>query len=189
MLLLSPGLPSTALANPCHDFPWELLPAGDEPAMFTEARTAQSQGLTKEFVEGLKEFIRAMPEHPFVEAARFALAATVNNGAHQPDQFLDTIGNLQAARQRYPESRFSPWALCTVGDLYRQGGWYYEAKGTFEQFLNVYPGHSLTPGVLNGAGLNFLGNEQSLEAALVFRRVLDDPTWKSFHLGSRPGVS
>ncbi len=157
--------------------------------MFTEARVAMSQGLRKEARELLRTFIRTIPKHELAEGARFALASIVVDGRDAEDRFLETIGNLQAARQRYSDSSLSPWALCRVGDLYQQGGWFYEAKGAFEQFLTIYPDHILTPGVLNGAGLNFLKNQQSLEAALVFRRVLDEPKWSDFHLEAALGLA
>ena len=187
--MLSVVNPILVEASPCHDFPWERLPSVTEPPLFTEARHAVSQGLKTEATELLRTFIRTAPNHELIEGARFGLAAIVDDGQDKEGRFLETIGNLRAVRQQYPESPFGPWALCQIGNLYRQGGWFYEAKGAFEQFLTTYPDHPLTPGVLIGAGLNFLKNDQSLEAALVFRRVLDEPGWNAFHLEAALGLA
>lgn len=187
--MISVVSPTSAEAGPCHEFPWEQISSSEEPISITEARTALSQGLKKDASELLRTFIRMEPTHELIEAARFSLASMVVDGPGEEDPFLETIGNLRAARQRYPDSALSPWALCRMGDLYREGGWFYEAKGAFEQFLKSYPDHPLTPGVLLGAGLNFLKNQQSLEAALVFRRVLDEPKWYAFHLEAALGLA
>jgi len=187
--MISVGTPTSVAANPCHEFPWDYVPTVEEPAKFTDAKQAMSTGLREESKTAFQEFLRVFPRHELGEAARFALASLMGGGSEKEDQFLETIGNLQAARQRYPDSVFNPWALCMVGNLYREGGWFYESKGTFEQFLTQYPDHPLTPGVLISAGLNFLDNQQSLEAALVFRRVLDEPKWHPFHLEAALGLA
>lgn len=181
--------PAMAYASPCHKFPWQYPPQVDEPESLKQAREAMDLGLTQEAVELFRPFIRKHPEGPLTEGSRFAMAVLLEADTDPSEAFLETIRHVRAVRQQFPQSVYGPWALCQIGDLYRRGGWGIEAKATFEQFLISYPNHPLTPGVLIGAGLNFLQNNQNLEAALVFRRVLDQPSWQEFYLEAALGLA
>ncbi|MDT7041926.1 tetratricopeptide repeat protein [Candidatus Nitronereus thalassa] len=190
VLMLTLGFSQTGEASSCHTFPWsELSDTGELPPAFLEGRKAMEDGFHKEASRALQTFIREHPEGEKSIEARFALATVLALKNDPNEEFLETIGHLQAVRRRYPESKFSAWALCEIGNLYVQGGWFVEAKGSFEQFLDAYPDHPLTPGVLIGAATNFLNHEQNLEAALIFRRVLDHPEWQDFHLEAALGLA
>ena len=190
VLMLTLGFSQTGEASSCHTFPWSEPPStGEFPPALLEGRKAMEDGFNKEAARALQTFIREHPEGEESIEARFALATVLAFKKDPHDEFLETIGYLQAVRRRYPESQFSAWALCQIGNLYVQGGWFVEAKGSFEQFLDAYPDHPLTPGVLIGAATNFLKHEQNLEAALIFRRVLDHPEWQDFHLEAALGLA
>lgn len=177
-------------ASVCHQFPWpSTLQTEKLPQSFQDGRKAMEDGLFKEAAQHFQVFIREHPDHPQSIAARFALATLLTTTKDPSEAALETIGHLQTVRRRYPESEFSPWALCEIGDLYTRLGWFPEAKGTFEQFLESYPHHPLTPGGLLGAATNFLRHQRSLEAALIFRRVLSEPTWYEFHLEAALGLA
>ncbi len=68
------------------------------------------------------------------------------------------IDRLQAMKTSAPKSEYTPWALCAMGDVYWDAGWYSEASGLFEEFLRTYPEHPLAGGVMVEAGLGFLKN-------------------------------
>jgi tetratricopeptide (TPR) repeat protein len=190
ILMLTLGFSKTGEASSCHTFPWSEMPNTSElPAALLEGRKAMEDGFNKEAAHALQTFIREHPEGAESIEARFALATVLASKKDPNEEFLETIGHLQAVRRRYPESEYNAWALCQIGNLYVQGGWFVEAKGSFEQFLDTYPNHPLTPGVLIGAATNFLNHEQNLEAALIFRRVLDQPTWQDFHLEAALGLA
>jgi len=159
------------------------------PESWLQGRQAMEDGFSKEAVQQFQHFIRKHPQDPKSIGARFAVATLLASRKNQDDAFLETIGYLQSMRRRYPESEYGAWALCQIGILYSQAHWFSEAKGTFDQFLESYPDHPLTPGVLIGAATNFLNNQQSLEAALIFRRVLDQPAWQEFYLEAALGLA
>lgn len=177
-------------ASSCHKFPWQEEQVSAElPASLLEGKMAMEAGLRKDARRHLQTFIREHPEGPESIGARFALATLLSSSKDPDDAFLETVGYLQSMRRRYPDSDYSAWALCEVGNLYAEFGWFPEAKGIFEQFLDSYPKHPLTPGVLIGAATNFLNNKQNLEAALIFRQVLDEAAWHEFHLEAALGLA
>ena len=177
-------------SSSCHKFPWQDGQAsGEFPAQYLEGKKAMADGLRQEARRHFQTFIREHPKEPESIGARFALATLLTSTKDPDDAFLETVGYLQSVRRRYPNSEYSAWALCEVGNLYAQFGWFPEAKGIFEQFLESYPNHPLTPGVLIGAATNFLNNHQNLEAALIFRQVLNEPAWHEFHLEAALGLA
>ncbi|RMH05771.1 MAG: hypothetical protein D6704_08650, partial [Nitrospirae bacterium] len=190
IVLVMAGAPIPAAASPCHQFPWpDPEPPGLYAETFQAARTALENGLRDEAERWFRIFLQKYPQGPAAEAAKFAMATFVTETHDSEGAFLDVIARLRALRQRYPDSPYAPWALCQIGEFYRQGGWYQEAKGAFEQFLTAYPDHPLTPAVLIGAGRNFLDSRHHLEAALVFRRILDEPAWHTFYPDAALGLA
>lgn len=190
VLMLTLMFSQSSEASSCHKFPWQNGKASQQLAdSFLEGRTAMENGLREEARHHFQTFIREHPEGPESIGARFALA-TLLAATKDPDTaFLETVGHLQSMRRRYPDSEYSAWALCEVGNLYAQFGWYPEAQGIFEQFLETYPSHPLTPGALIGAANNFLNTNQNLEAALIFRQVLEEKAWHDFHLEAALGLA
>ena len=188
VLMLTLAFSQSSEASSCHKFPWQDTESTEAlPRALLQGRQAMEDGFRKEAVHQFQTFIREHPQGPESIGARFALATLL--ASKKDDAFLETIGHLQSVRRRYPDSEYSAWALCQIGSLYLQAGWSPEAKGSFEQFLESYPDHPLTPGVLIGAATIFLNNQQSLEAALIFRRVLDKPAWKDFYLEAALGLA
>jgi tetratricopeptide (TPR) repeat protein len=104
-------------------------------------------------------------------------------------EFLKRIDRLQATKTSAPKSVYAPWALCAMGDVYWEAGWYSEASGIFEEFLRSYPEHPLAGGVMVEAGLGYLKNGQYLEAALVLRRVVEEPKWMAHRLKGALGLA
>ncbi len=190
VLMLTFAFSQSGEASSCHTFPWEDTGTTETlPQALLQGRQAMEDGFAKEAVQQFQTFIREHPQDKKSIGARFALATQLASRKDQDDTFLETIGYLQSVRGRYPDSEYSAWALCQIGNLYLQAGWAPEAKGSFEQFLGSYPDHPLTPGVLIGAATNFLNNQQSLEAALIFRRVLNKPAWNEFYLEAALGLA
>jgi len=190
VLMMTLVLSQQSEASFCHQFPWlDFGEAENMAPALLQGRKAMENGLREEAAQQFQMFIREHPGHPQSLAARFALASVLGKNSDQEDSLVETITHLQSVRRRYPDSPYSAWALCEVGNLYVQLGWFPEAKGVFEQFLETYPDHPLTPGVLLGAATNFLNNQQSLEAALIFRRVLGESDWHDFHLEAALGLA
>lgn len=190
VLMLTLAFSQSVEASSCHQFPWlEPDTTNSLPEAFLMGQQAMADGFPKEAVQQFQSFIRENPEHPESIGARYAVATMLTAGQDLDEVFLEKIGHLQAVRQRYPKSEYSAWALCEVGNLYVHAGWFPEAKGIFEQFFESYPNHPLTPGVLIGAANNFLKSKQGLEAALIFRRILDKPEWKDFYLEAALGLA
>ncbi len=190
ILMLTLMFSQSSEASSCHKFPWQEGQTSEEIASsLVEGKMAMEEGLRKEARGHFQTYIREHPDDPESIGARFALATLLASTKDPDDAFLETIGHLQSMRRRYPDSEYSAWALCEVGNLYAQFRWYPEAKGIFEQFLDSYPKHPLTPGVLIGAATNFLNNQQNLEAALIFRQVLDEPAWQEFHIEAALGLA
>jgi len=88
-----------------------------------------------------------------------------------------------------PDDVYAPWALCSMGQLYWDAGWHSEANALFEEFLRLYPEHSMAGGVMVEAGLGYLENQQFLEAALVLRRVVEEPKWEAHRLRGALGLA
>lgn len=189
-LMLTLALTQSGEASSCHQFPWADSGTIDTwPQSFVNGRQALEDGLYQEATQQFQVFIREHPKDPNSIGARFALATLLSKRKDPDEALVETIDHLKSVRLRYPDSEYSAWALCEVGNLYNQLGWFPESKGTFEQFLEAYPDHPLTPGALLGAATNFLNNQQNLEAALIFRRVLNEPAWHEFHIEAALGLA
>jgi tetratricopeptide (TPR) repeat protein len=182
-------IPSIGNTSPCHEFPWNSEWGGQGSDEFSVGRQALEEGLEKEALVSFRNFIQSNPKDERVEAVLFVMATLIHTEKDPSKEFLETIELLRAGRQRFPDSPYAPWALCRIGSLYQEAEWFDEARGSLEQFLIAYPDHPLTPGVLISAGLNFLRNDQNLEGALVFRRILDEPKWAAFHLEAGLGLA
>ena len=154
-----------------------------------QARTAMEDERTDEAQDLLRAYLADHAEGVFAEGAQFALASLPRQESDTEKEFLKIIDRLSNERERHTESVYAPWALCRIGELYGEVGWYAEANTTFEEFLESYPGDPLAGGVLVGVGNNFLHGHQYLEAALVFRRVVEEPQWQQNHLEGALGLA
>ena len=182
-------LPHLSFAAPCPDFPWQYPSEMVEPELVMQARTAMEEKRTSEAQELFRSYLTEQAEGVFAEGSRFALASLPRQESDPDKEFLKIIDRLSDEREKHTDSVYAPWALCRIGELYGEVGWYAEANTTFEEFLELYPNDSLAGGVLVGVGSNFLQSRQYLEAALVFRRVVEEPQWQQNHVEGALGLA
>ena len=104
-----------------------------------QARTAMEDQQTEEAQDLLQSYLTDHAEGVFAEGARFALASLPRKESDPEKEFLKIIDRLTDERERHPDSAYAPWALCRIGELYGEVGWYAEANTTFEEFLESYP--------------------------------------------------
>ena len=182
-------LPPLSHAAPCPDFLWHYPSEMVEPELIMQARTAMEDERIEEAQDLLRSYLTDHREGVFAEGARFALASLPRQESDPDKEFLKIIDRLSDERERHTDSVYTPWALCRIGELYGEVGWYAESNTTFEEFLELYPDDPLAGGVLVGVGNNFLHGRQYLEAALVFRRVVEEPQWQRNHLEGALGLA
>ena len=123
------------------------------------------------------------------EGIRYALATIPNEEGDPEEIIFRAIDRLKREREKNVDSVYAPWALCRIGALYLQAVWWEEANGIFDQFLDTYPNSPLEGDVILGAGLSFLHNQKYLEAALIFRKVVEEPRWTQHHLDGALGLA
>ena len=132
-------LPHLSLAAPCPDFPWHYPSEMVEPELVMQARTAMEEKRTGEAQELLRSYLTDHAEGVFAEGSRFALASLPRQESDPDKEFLKIIDRLSDERESHTDSVYAPWALCRIGELYGEVGWYAEANTTFEEFLELYP--------------------------------------------------
>ena len=182
-------LPHLGFAAPCPEFQWHYPSEMVEPELIMQARIAMEDKRTDQAHDLLSSYLAGHAEGVFAEGAQYALASLPRRESDPEKEFLKIIDRLSDERERHTDSPYGPWALCRIGELYGQVGWYAEANTTFEEFLELYPHDPLAGGVLVGVGNNFLQGHQYLEAALVFRRVVEEPQWHRNHLEGALGLA
>jgi len=128
-------------------------------------------------------------EGVFADGAKWVVASLPDASDEPGKEFLKQIERLQEMKAEQPDSVYVPWALCAMGERYWEAGWHAEANALFEEFLGSYPEHPLAGGVMIEAGLGYLENKQFLEAALVFRRVVEEPKWEAHRLRGALGLA
>ncbi len=181
--------PSIALGNACSDFPWQYPPDMVMPKLVRDGQQAMQAGLRLEAQNLFSTYLLEHGEGVFAEGAKWALASLPEKSDETGREFLSQIERLQALKTAEPDSVYAPWALCTIGQLYWNAGWHSEANALFEEFLRLYPDHSLAGGVMVEAGLGYLKDRQFLEAALILRRVVEEPKWEAHRLQGALGLA
>lgn len=174
--------PSTAAGGACSEFPWYHPRDMVMPSVVHEGQKAMEIG---DFLKARELFSTYLLDHEegvFAEGAKWAMASLPEASDEPGKEFLKQIDRLQALKGEQPDNVYAPWALCSMGRLYWDAGWHSEANALFEEFLGAYPEHPLAGEVMVEAGMGYLENRQYLEAALVLRRVVEEPRWES----SRP---
>lgn len=159
------------------------------PTLLAEGQTFQQSG---QWVEARQRYTTYLTEHEegsFSDGAIFLLAALPDPKDDPDMEFLKQIERLQEIRGNHPNSPYAPWALCMMGELYWSVGWYSEANGLFEEFLKTYPESPLAGGVMIEAGRGYLENRQYLEAALIYRRVIEQPKWDAHRMKAALGLA
>lgn len=171
--------PSSAAGGSCSEFPWHHPQDMVMPTILLEGKNAMNAGALLEARELFSSYLLEHEEGVFAEGARWVMASLPDATDGPGTGFLKQIDRLQARKTAQPDSVYAPWALCSMGQLYWDAGWHSEANALFEEFLASYPAHPLAGGVMVEAGLGFLENRQFLEAALVLRRVVEEPKWEA----------
>ena len=181
--------PSTVIGGPCSDFPWQFPRDMVMPEIIRHGQEAMQAGHLLEAREMFSTYLNQQEDGVFADGARWAVASLPDPSDEPGKEFLKRIDRLQATKTSAPKSVYAPWALCAMGDVYWEAGWYSEASGIFEEFLRSYPEHPLAGGVMVEAGLGYLKNGQYLEAALVLRRVVEEPKWMAHRLKGALGLA
>ena len=159
------------------------------PAVLLEGQEAHQAGQWREARQRYTTFLKEQEHGSFSEGTAFLVAALPAPDDEPDKAFLKQIERLQRLHHDHPTSPYAPWALCMMGDLYWQAGWSSEAKGVFEEFLKTYPKHPLAGGVMIEAGRSYLENRQYLEAALIYRRVMEEPKWDAHRMKGALGLA
>ncbi len=159
------------------------------PEMIQQGQEAMQAGNLLKARALFSTYVTQQDDGVFADGARWIVASLPDPSDEPGKEFLKRIDRLQAMKTGAPKSEYTPWALCAMGDVYWDAGWYSEASGLFEEFLRTYPEHPLAGGVMVEAGLGFLKNGQYLEAALVLRRVVEEPMWKAHRVKGALGLA
>ncbi len=181
--------PSTAVGESCSDFSWHAPKDMVVPSMVQKAQDAIKAGSLREARELFSMYLLEHEEGVFADGVKWVMASLPDISDESGNEFLKKIERLQAMKTAHPDSTYAPWALCSMGQLYWDAGWHSEANALFEEFLGAYPNHPLAGGVMVEAGLGFLENKQFLEAALVLRRVVEEPKWETHRLNGALGLA
>ena len=159
------------------------------PNVLHEGKNAMKAGSLLEARKLFSSYLLEHEEGVFADGAKWVLASLPDAEDEPGTGFLKQIDRLQGMKTAQPDSVNAPWALCSMGQLYWDAGWHSEANALFEEFLGSYPAHPLAGGVMVEAGLGFLENRQFLEAALVLRRVVEEPKWEAHRLSGALGLA
>ena len=181
--------PSLAMGESCSDFPWHYPRDMVMPSLVFEGQQLMNAGSTLEARTLFSTYLVEHEEGVFADGVRWAMASLPDPSDEPGHEFLSQIKRLQAMQIAKPNSVYVPWALCFTGQLYWDAGWHSEANALFEEFLLSYPDHPLAGGVMVEAGLGYLENQQFLEAALVLRRVVEEPRWQAHRLRAALGLA
>lgn len=181
--------PTTAAGGSCSEFPWHYPPDMVMPTVLHEGQNAMNAGSMLEARELFSSYLLKQEEGVFADGAKWVLASLPDPSDESGPGFLKQIDRLQAMKTEQPDSVYAPWALCKMGQLYWDAGWHSEANALFEEFLASYPSHPLAGSVMVEAGLGFLENRQFLEAALVLRRVVEEPKWEAHRTSGALGLA
>ncbi|MFZ1745375.1 MAG: tetratricopeptide repeat protein [Nitrospirales bacterium] len=181
--------PSTVLGGPCSDFSWYVSRDMVMPEILRQGQDALRAGQLLEARNMFATYLNEQEHGQFAEGTRWVLASLPDSLDEPGREKFQRIERLQAMKMSEPESVYVPWAVCAMGNVYWEAGWFSEASGIFEEFLRSYPDHPLAGGVMVEAGLGYLSNKQYLEAALIFRRVVEEPKWSGHRLKAALGLA
>lgn len=174
--------PSLAVGGSCLEFPWMYPRDMIMPQLIQEGQQAMEE---KSFVEARELFTTYLLDHDegvFAEGATWVVASLPAINEDPEKDFLNPIKRLQTLKAEQADHVYVPWALCVMGQLYWDAGWHSEANALFEEFLDSYPEHPLAGRIMVEAGLGYLKNQQYLEAALILRRVVEEPRWEDHRI-------
>jgi tetratricopeptide (TPR) repeat protein len=181
--------PSTVMGGPCGEFSWDVSPDMVVPEILRHGQDAIQAGQLLEARDMFATYLKEQEEGKFAEGSRWVMASLPDPSDVSGREIFQRITRLQAMKTSDPDSVYAPWALCATGNIYWEAGWFSEASGIFEEFLRSYPEHPLAGGVMVEAGLGYMSNRQYLEAALVLRRVVEEPKWSAHRLKGALGLA
>ena len=181
--------PSTVMGGTCSDFSWSVSRDMVMPEIIRQGQDALRAGQLLEARNMFATYLNEQEHGKFAEGTRWVLASLPDPSDEPGRVIFQRIERLQAMKTSDPDSVYAPWALCAMGDVYWEAGWFSEASGIFEDFLRSYPEHPLAGGVMVEAGLGYLSNKQYLEAALILRRVVEEPKWSSHRVKGALGLA
>ncbi len=181
--------PGVVKGAACPDFPWNNPPEMMMPSLVRQGQAFMGSQQLVEAREAFTRYLAQQEEGIFAEGTRWVLAYLPEESDEPEQEFLNRVKRLQAIRQDNPDSHYAPWALCAMGDIYWHQRWFSEANALYEEFLQTYPGHPLAGGVMVEAGRGYLENQKYLEAALIFRRVVEEPRWEAHRLQGARGLA
>lgn len=159
------------------------------PEMIQHGQDAMRAGQLVDAREKFAIYLNEQEDGKFAEGTRWVMASLPDPSDEPGRERFQRIERLQAMKTSNPDSVYAPWALCAMGEVYWEAGWFSEASGIFEEFLRSYPGHPLAGGVMVEAGLGYLSNRQYLEAALILRRVVEEPKWSAHRVKGALGLA
>ncbi len=159
------------------------------PLLIANGQVTLEEGLPLEAREYFSAYLLERQEGVFAEGARWMLAGLPAETDPPGNEFLEQIKRLESMKSEHPDSVYAPWALCSMGQLYWEANWHSEAHTLFEEFLEIYPNHPLAGGVMVEVGMGYLENRQYLEAALILRRVVEEPKWEVFRIKGALGLA
>jgi TolA-binding protein len=98
----------------------------------------------------LEKTLLSYPQSFYLEIAHFLLAKSHHRKCvNEMDLHLvDIVQHYQVALTRFPESKYAPDALLSMGDCYFQTNQYYEALTYYSRILEKYGNHSVTPAAM-----------------------------------------
>ncbi len=181
--------PSTAAGGACSEFTWHHPQEMVMPHLIHEGQKAMETNALVEAREMFATYLLANDKGVFADGAEWAVASLPDVTEEPGKDFLTQIERLQAMKVAHPDSAYAPWALCMMGQFYWDAGWHSEANALFEEFLSVYPEHPLAGGIMVEAGLGYLKKQQFLEAALILRRVVEEPKWEAHRASGALGLA
>ena len=181
--------PGTVLGGPCSDFSWYVSRDMVVPEIIRQGQDAMRTGHLLEARDMFATYLNEQDHGKFAEGARWVMASLPDHSDEPGKEIFQRIERLQAMHTSDPDSVYAPWALCAIGDVYWEAGWFSEASGIFEEFLRSYPEHPLAGGVMVEAGLGYMSNRQYLEAALILRRVVEEPKWSAHRVKGALGLA
>lgn len=173
----------------CSDFPWDISRDMVMPEMIRRGQDAMHTGQLLEARDMFATYLNEQEHGKFAEGTRWVMASLPDPSDEPGREIFQRIERLQAMKTSDPDSVYAPWAICAMGNVYWEAGWYSEASGIFEDFLRSYPEHPLAGGVMVEAGLGYLSNKQYLEAALILRRVVEEPKWSGHRVKGALGLA
>jgi len=177
------------MGGPCSDFSWYVSRDMVMPEIIQHGQDAMYAGQLLDARDMFATYLHEQEDGQFAEGTRWVMASLPDHSDEPGRENFQRIERLQAMKTSDPDSVYAPWALCAMGDVYWEAGWFSEASGIFEEFLRSYPEHPLAGGVMVEAGLGYLSNRQYLEAALILRRVVEEPKWSAHRVKGALGLA